>query len=1217
MLAGAAVIVPAQAALNISNTPLFTSNAVKPNLILSIDDSGSMESEVLFESNDGALWWNTADDRFVNSGAVNFNTSGVANDTWRKFTYLFPNGTGTGDRVYADADHNHYAIPPLPQYAFTRASVYNKMYYDPNVTYEPWAAYGTTSFADIVPTSAPSDPTAGTSAFDLTTTISSNSANHVFKMYDGMKVPAGTEYNTGSGWSTAVSTVSISSTQGVGITYYPATYYVPVGSGGYTVNGNPGTCASPVPGHYTVFKDNPSSLAGIDALGPDGGCLQKIQIKSTTSSYAHDGSRTDCAGATSCDYNEEITNFSNWFGYYRKRHLALRAGMGQAFTGMNNIRTGIFTINDRDPVTMWDMANSSDADTFFSTLYDISGNGGGTPNREALDYAGQQFMRTDATAPIIEACQKNFTLHFTDGFSSLSGTLPNPGNQDGGEGAPYADGFDDTFADIAMDYYKTRLRNDLPSGLVPIHEACSTTTPAPILDCNADLHMSTYTVGLGAKGTLFGITHNTVADAYASPPTWPDTNAARDSTQIDDLYHAAVNGRGEMFNAASAHDLKDKLQSALISIQAQIGSSAAVATNSTRLDTNTLIYQARFNSLDWSGQLLAFAINADGSIGAQQWDAADLIPSPASRDIFSYDDTSGSETGIGFQWANLNATQKGYLGATVSEQQDVVGYIRGVQGNEQQNGGGFRNRSSVLGDIIDSDPWFVGQGKFGYQTLPGTVSGTEGFEYPAFLLGKASRSKMLYVGANDGMLHAFDAATGVERFAYVPAAVIPMLKDLSLPTYGSSPAHEYFVNGSPRAGDVFYSGSWHTVLVGTTGAGGRGVFALDVSDPDNFGAGDVLWELTSAIDGDLGYTLPQPSIVRMANGEWAAIVGNGYNSDNERAVLFIVNIETGSVIQKIDTLVGSASAPNGLATPIAVDVDGDRIVDSIYAGDLLGNLWKFDVDDSNTNQWKSAFGPTSAPEPLFVACNEDPCVNTQPITAKPQVGKNPDGEVMVYFGSGKYFEIGDNNVGASPQVHTYYGIRDDGSQVSGRDDLQEQTIDAEVSAFGFDLRVTSNQQVDYSVKQGWFMDLVSPVSGAEGERVVSPSLLRGDRLVFATLIPQQDPCSFGGTGWLMELDAVNGARLDKSPFDVNGDGVFDDADLIAALDTDGDGDVDSDDDEVPVSGKKSTIGIIKTPSVISAGHVEYKYTSGSSGGLEVTTESGGSDGGRQAWRQLQ
>jgi len=338
---------------------------------------------------------------------------------------------------------------------------------------------------------------------------------------------------------------------------------------------------------------------------------------------------------------------------------------------------------------------------------------------------------------------------------------------------------------------------------------------------------------------------------------------------------AALHGGGKFYFAGNEAELSASLVSAFNFITEQASASSSVATNSTQFQTDTLIYQAVFDSGDWSGNLQAFRllsedINGDkvldpgedtngngkldaGAIGQKTWSANALIPSPADRDIFSYNPSATTSKGIPFVWSSLNASQQNILGS-----QDVVDYLRGVQTLEQSNGGSFRNRSSILGDIVNSDPLFVGRDDAGYASLPGS----EGSSYGGF--ASTIRRQMIYVGANDGMLHGFDASTGVdggkEIFAYVPNAVISSkLVTLSDPSY----SHHYFVDGSAQSGDVFYEGAWHTVLVGSLGGGGKGVFALDVTDPDAFGADKVLWEFASSNDADMGYTLPQVNVVRM------------------------------------------------------------------------------------------------------------------------------------------------------------------------------------------------------------------------------------------------------------------------------------------------------------------------------------------------------------------
>jgi len=699
------------------------------------------------------------------------------------------------------------------------------------------------------------------------------------------------------------------------------------------------------------------------------------------------------------------------------------------------------------------------------------------------------------------------------------------------------------------------------------------------------------------------------------------------------LKDTANNGGGNSYAAANGLQLKAAL-TASFNQSITTASASAVATNSTRLDTNTLIFQALFDNGKWTGRLLAYPIKPDGSIDTANptWDTdtAGLIPAYGSRNIFSYNTTSLA--GVDFTWANLDSAQQTSLmtaaeisATNTTNAQKRVTYIRGNLADEQTfdannnvTGGIFRKRAKLLGDIVNSNPWFVGMDNFGYSALPST-EGSSYTTYRATLQARnsgAGRTPVLYAGANDGMLHAFNASTGAELFTFVPSAVVPNLKDLTDPGYGTNPLHRYFVDGSPRAGDAYFSdNTWHTVLVGTTAAGGKSIFALDVTSPNSFIASNVLWEKTGATDADIGYTYSEPAIVRMANGQWAAIIGNGYDSTNKIAKILIFNIQTGAVIKRLDTQDGSALSPNGMSTPIAVDTDGDRIVDTIYGGDLKGNLWKFDVSGSNTSSWKSAYKSGSTPLPMFVA--KDASGVRQPITAKPQVGRHPAGGVMVYIGTGKYFESTDNIVGANPQIQSFYGIRDNVANgnsipVVRSTDLISQTIDYEVVANGFDLRVTSSNTVDYASKKGWYMDLKLVTGSAQGERVVAAPLIRNNRIVFTTLIPSSDPCTFGGDSWLMELDAISGAQLPMTPFDLNGDGLFTSADYVSVTITVAGVPTVV---QVPVSGKKSKVGIIKTPSVIKAGDKEYKYTSGSSGGLERTTESGGAGTGRQSWRQ--
>lgn len=1159
--------------LSLETTPLFTTNSVKPNLILAIDDSGSMDSEVLFTSNDGALWWNTTDHRFVSSGAVNYNTSGSANGTWKKYTYLFPNGTGagTGKRVYSDSTNNHFAIPPIKQYAFSRSSLYNNMYYDPSTSYEPWADYGATTFTNVSPTAAPADPISGTgTTLNLLSDSYKTGSNETFKMYDGMKIPTGTYYNNNV--TPLAADLAITATADASIRYYPATYYINKSTGTFSVgtggSATAGDCASPNAALYTLFTSEPSSLsATVDSLGPDGSCLQKVEIKSTTTSYVNAGTRTDCTIAANCNYDEEKQNFANWYSFYRKRHIALRGGMGQAFVGFNAIRTGIFTINSLTDVTMWDMSSASDS--FYSKLYSIDGNGGGTPNRKAMDYAGQQFMRTNTGAPIIESCQKNFTLFFTDGFASLSSSnqpSPLPGHQDQGKGAPYTDDYPDTIADITMKYYETNLRTGLTAGNVPAALGCSVTPIDPQLDCQTNLHMNTYTVGLGATGTIFNVTHFNVADAYATPPTWPNVGAARDASQVDDLYHAAVNGRGEMLNAASASDLQEKLKSALLGIQASIGSASAVTFNTSTLETNSALYFAFFNSANWSGDLVSFPLDSSGNVDlTEAWSAATILDSgspvsKSTRKIITYNGSSG----VPFRWdpTKLSTAQQNDLSVSIngtSNGQNLLDYIRGDRSNEAP--GNYRIRSSILGDIVSSNPVFVGLPNLKWPSaspFPTTV----GDRYSDFRSGLLTtpRSELVYVGANDGMLHGFDATDGYERIAYIPNYLSSTVTSSGL-HYLANPlySHNYYVDLAATVSDVYIDTSgigtgddWHTILIGGSRAGGRGLFALDITDPSTFSeanAADIaLWEFT---DPDLGYTYSKPSVAMVDDGagaKWAAIFGNGYNDTGTgEAQLFIIYLEAGidgtwtfgTDYLKITTGVGSVATPNGLATPVILDTDNDGVVDRAYAGDLQGNLWAFDLT-TNTVAYTSGGSPT----PLFIA--EDSSGNRQPITSKPTASFHPappsggshDPNLLIFFGTGKYLETSDLT---TTDQQTFYGVWDDGSQALDRGDLVEQTIDATTytDADGNPLRLISDNTINYNNKSGWYIEL--PTSG---ERLVVEPQIRGSLVFFNTWIPSSSACDSGGTGFLMSVETLNGGEPDAIAFNTDGLAGITDADYI-------------------------------------------------------------------------
>lgn len=693
------------------------------------------------------------------------------------------------------------------------------------------------------------------------------------------------------------------------------------------------------------------------------------------------------------------------------------------------------------------------------------------------------------------------------------------------------------------------------------------------------------------------------------------------------------------FPVTDAGTLGDQLTKAFNEIVDRNASASSASVNSGSISTLSRVYQAKFNSSNWTGELISYSVNpTTGALNTTpEWVAGPSkppnynvpLPAATARKIITLN-SNGAK--IPFRWANIDATRKQQLDdATIAPfdatlQENRLNFLRGDATNEGTATGKFRVRPSKLGDIVSSSPIFVGAPAFSIRDSLETVP------YRQFRINNVGRKPVLYTGANDGMLHAFDAATGEELLAFIPGAVFANLKQLSKQAY----THQFYVDGPPNMGDVYFNSSWHTVITGGLNKGGKGVYALDVTDPNSFAESAanniILWEFTDTKaapygDADLGYTYSQPAIVRLQNGRWAAVFGNGYNNTGTGfAVLYVVDMENGQLISKLSTGRGSVGTPNGLSTPAVVDLNLDGIADYVFAGDLQGNLWKFDIRDTNPTNWKVAYSTT----PLYSAI--DGRGNAQPIVSRPEVGRGPNGAGMiVLFGTGKFIEATDKTVTSSPntsqRVQTFYGIIDANSGansdiVPNRSvtpaSLQQQTIIYEGPPFvGSPLNVRVPSNTPRGSARGWYMDLVQPTwtatntLGFQGERVVSNPILRNNRVIFSTLIPDTDPCSPGGTSWLMELDAMSGSRLTVSPFDLTGDRAFTDADLVTVTLPDGST------IKVPAGGIQSTVGITPEPGILASAAAEYKYSPGTTGNVQVTVENPGANTyGRQSWRQI-
>lgn len=879
-------------------------------------------------------------------------------------------------------------------------------------------------------------------------------------------------------------------------------------------------------------------------------------------------------------------NFANWFSYYRTRLMVAKAGVSQAFVKQGaDIRVGYGTINQRgqtvDSVTDTDTImrgvrrfEGTGRTEFFDWLFAAQASGG-TPLRKALGDAGKYYRRTDARGPWSStpgqtggeeyACRQSYTILTTDGYwngdaASESAAQANVDNANGptitgpdGESyryvpkAPFNDSQANTLADVAMYYWSRDLHPDLDNR-VPTDPA----NPA------FWQHMVTFGVGLGVSGSIVPET------AFAAIKTgaainWPDP-ATSEPAKLDDLLHAGVNGRGDFFSAQDPQQFSSALSDTLSSIADRTGSNTAAIPNARRLDSNTLVYEAFYTSADWSGKLLAKkpTQTSAGIVFSEVWEAGAKLGT-ARRQLYSHDGGTGGNRGIALDWSGLSAEMKAYF----NDSEALFGYLMGSRANEAPSSLNYRKRSSLLGDIVNSTIVIANKQDWGFHGRVPAPSSNQ--TYSQFVASKASHAPTLFVGANDGFLHAFNANTGNELFAYMPNGVLPNVKDLASGNY----KHRYYVDGKLQVRDAILNNQWRSVLLGGLGAGGKTVFALDVTDTSaaGFDARKILWEIKD--DADLGHNFGEPLVGRMKDGKWVAIFGNGHGSTNDDSVLFIVDLESGAVHK-----IRAGTATGGLSSPSFVyALDGSDIyVNDIYAGDLNGNLWKFNLksNGSGAGDFEVSLKSGGKPQPLYIAA--DAQGKRQPITVKPEIAYHPDGEasgLLVYFGTGRMYTAGDTS---DSSTQTFYGVWDkkttSGSSIafSGRSALEARAILFEGEAFDRRVRVldapTSTSGIDWTTKRGWYLDLTSPVSGAQGERVLFAPRILLNRLVIETAIPSADPCSGGGTGWTLVVDLATGGRLNYVLFDMNKDGKFDEADMVLMGDQ-----------KLPISGIGSSDGI--------------------------------------------
>lgn len=570
-------------------------------------------------------------------------------------------------------------------------------------------------------------------------------------------------------------------------------------------------------------------------------------------------------------------------------------------------------------------------------------------------------------------------------------------------------------------------------------------------------------------------------------------------------------------------------------------------------------YKVTAGSNDWTGDVVGTAVAAGGGDGAELWRASSKLVG-ATRKIFMTTQTTVNGSAATppttaltaavakpFTATNLpgttNALKLSNMGLTDAKSTwfgtrtpaDLVTYLSGSAVS------GLRTRTSPLGDIINSTVEIVSNrddyGFASWKTGAAAWKKTLGAAYETYLTGKKATSgppTMAYVGANDGMLHAFNAspsaAAGKEEFAFIPAASLQHMAELANPKYG----HRYYVDGPVSSSDVYYGDKWRTVLVATTGAGGASkapsapavgngsVFALDIGNPTGFDQSKLLWEVSGKDESDLGFVLGKPVIVPLTSAtaggapRFVALFGNGINSAGGKAVLYVVDIQTGRVLKRLTPSDSKYTGRNGLMNIVPVALkNSDGVTDTVYGGDMKGNLWKFDLSSVSTDDWNVAYSGV----PLFTATRSNVA---QPITGSIEVSSGPAGGVTLFFGTGQYFAADDNTVNANAPVQTLYGVWDNlKTVVTGRTQLVQQTITAGVDSKGYETRNVSRNSVNYTTGRGWYIDLI--VSGAiDGERFIGVPTIQNGSIYFNTYVPGSAICGSGGVNWRYGVSLLNG-----------------------------------------------------------------------------------------------
>lgn len=927
----------------------------------------------------------------------------------------------------------------------------------------------------------------------------------------------------------------------------------------------------------------------------------------------------------------EQQNFANWYTYYSTRNKLAKSAVSRSFSTFGPaFKIAWQQLNRNTNFPDLDRFDEQHRKDFFDWLFDVPSNGG-TPLRNAFYRAGNLFTQLDSYDSddfnTRLSCQQNFHIAISDGEwnGNLSWTVDqdesNRGSLGGdslglyggyngsGEQAIYPESESgSTLSDIAFHFWHRDLAPGLNNNvkrykgdytdsngddivLAPGEDEWDSAAFVwnPKNDPAYWQHMVTYNIGMGLEasrvldyqaGNFAQCPENTsITDPKEAVLLalrggdcgWPGATNA--SNKIDDVWHSSINSRGDFFGADDPEQLTASLNAVVNSILERLSRGASSTVSSGVITAGTQAYTPGFDSSNWSGNLLARPVSADGNFGTVTWDLACKLTGglceatggnevqQTNRRIYAHDPFTGNVErllpGVGGNMESIIGTNGNdvitRLGTNVD---DIIRFVNGDNDVEIQGGGALRNRDNKLSDVVHASPIIQrGPGEsFSDTGWPDSsdefAAAQAGNGYIDYKIANANRTNVVYIGSNSGMLHAVyteGVSRGNEIWGYMPSKALENIHRLVDPVY----EHWSYVDNTPVLADAFFNSQWNTVLVGGMRYGGQSYYALDVSNP-TAAAPTPLWEFTDRDDPDMGYSYGRANIARISStGDWVALIPNGYNnSENDgiqgdgSAVLFVVRLRDGQLLARLDTNVGTPNTPNGMAPAQAVDsiygtgltsgsTGVDQGADYAYAGDLYGNLWRFDFRSSNYSDWESSAN--------IVKVFDGGSIMHRPITEQPRVVSfdgasagefptNPERDSLVMFGTGKYLEVSDRSI-SLPADQFLFGFADgvDNSNVFTYNSPELKTHTLDVTNLGTDpsgfqqaiRNFSSNDPVDYvGGEWGWRIPL-----DVQGERMTNPmSLIGADILLAATTVTAgEDPCEAGGKSWILAIDPLHGA----------------------------------------------------------------------------------------------